>query len=160
MVRSKWLGGVFLPDLAQAVVELAALGLALATIGATAWSSRALDPRRAILIIVVGGLVAVVASSIWLFKAELVARQMLAAGSPQYQRSSRVPSCRYPPTRSPVGVEASAVLPSTAASPDPPQPVLPGARRRAPQAQEGFGRAAMALLVVLLLMVLALRRVG
>ncbi len=76
------LGGVFLPNLAQAVVELAALGLAVATIGAIAWFSRAVDPRRAVLMILLGGLVAVVTSSVWLIKAELVARQMLAAGKP------------------------------------------------------------------------------
>ncbi len=77
------LAGVNYPNMANAVMELAALGLAAVAIGAIVWVSGAWRTRGALLLAGSGAVVAVAALGIWLLKAELFARDALANGPSQ-----------------------------------------------------------------------------
>lgn len=77
-------GGLFLPNLAQFVIELGALGIALAAAAAIAWVSGALPRRGAIPILVGAGFLTLTAAAVWLTKAEAVSRAVLANGQSPY----------------------------------------------------------------------------
>jgi hypothetical protein len=85
------LQGMNYPNLTQAVVELAALGIAAAIVGAVAWASGSWRSRGTLMFVAVGATLALVAAAIWLLRAELVARHVLAQGSsefaPPFERS-------------------------------------------------------------------------
>lgn len=70
--------GVNLPDASQITVELAAFGLTAAVTVVLAWASGAWRGRRALLVFVAAGALAVVASALWLWQAERIGREMLA----------------------------------------------------------------------------------
>ncbi len=77
------LAGVNYPNMASAVMELGALGLAAIAIVAVAWVSGAWRTRGAVLLAGGGVVVVVAALGIWLLKAELFARHALANGPSQ-----------------------------------------------------------------------------
>lgn len=84
------LAGVNYPNMANVVMELAALGLAAVAIGAIAWMSGAWRSRGALLLVGAGAVVAVAALGIWLLQSELFARRALANGpsrlAPPFER--------------------------------------------------------------------------
>lgn len=75
--------GMNLPDLAMFTVDVAALGLAVAVTAAVAIAGGAWRTRRDWVVVAAGLALAGTAMAIWLWKAELVERQMIAGGVPE-----------------------------------------------------------------------------
>jgi hypothetical protein len=78
------LGTVFFPNLAQLVMDLGALGVALAAVATIALISGALSARRALPLIIAAGMLTSVAIAVWLTKAEAASRAILASGPATY----------------------------------------------------------------------------
>jgi hypothetical protein len=77
-------GGMFMPNLAQVVVQAATLGVALVALALIASISGIMLPRRAVALGAAGAAFATLAVLTWLLVAEVTARQLLLSGGSSY----------------------------------------------------------------------------
>jgi hypothetical protein len=77
------LAGVNLPNLSQLCIELAALGTAAVVFGTISWATGTWRSRKALLLVVSGAALALLALAWWMVEAEIVARHVLTVGKDQ-----------------------------------------------------------------------------
>lgn len=84
------LSGVNLPNLSQLCIELAALGTAAMVFGTISWATGTWRSRKALMVVLAGGILFALALGWWLLEAEVVARHVLAVGkdkmAPPFER--------------------------------------------------------------------------